>query len=737
MNAFSSSKLRCGLDGRRDRSLPDWRFTHLATATLRRVVAAGLLLSCIGSAVAQEGEKSDPPSATAAPASRPSDGMTHEKYLSAARKEFTVSTVLRAPDGAPLKLDGRKAVANAEALMSEARSQRQRGEFKAAASTASKAFDTYQKVLGDDHYLTTASRVFQRTMDDFARLPPDGQKAMVDADKASEAAQAASDKGLFADAEKQAERAQRTREELLGSKHAEVGEALRQMGAAQLELQLYAKSKNNIERAVAIFEQTYGRNHPKTAIALDRLGWMYIHEGRPEDAIKTLRDAAYILRSTSGDTAEAGEVLDNLGTAFALNGDAKDALNKKLQSLIIRETVLGPKARDTAVSLSNLAWLYTRMNMLDDALRLREQAYATLLETVGPDHTYTKLELSNLARAHETAGNFDRAIALYKEQIARDDQQPEVVDINAMARCTALASVLFNKGDFDEARKFAAKSVERAKFLLDTTAAPAVVNELFNVANEMMRHRLLEEALPVFALQYERDAKSKTPPTAAQVRRMESYGQTLIDMGQASKAVEVLRRAVELSEQVYGKGEPSTATAMITYVEALCDAGQLSEAEQVADAVVKIVETRMPFRSAGSAHALLAAGRVYNRQKRQDLAKFTLEDAESIFVEYQRDLLGKIECQLELAKCYHAAGDKPRTEATLTAAMETARELKKLNTSLYGDAVLAKALWHQLELGDLPSSRREELRTELRKILEKLRDARALSAVERSWLEAN
>lgn len=685
---------------------------------------------------AQNGESGDKPVAASTATSAPAGVMTHEKYLAAARKEFTVSTVLRAPDGAPLKLDGRKAVARAEELMAEARSQRKSGDYKTAAATASKAFDTYQKVLGEDHYLTTASRVFQRSMDDFSRLPSDGQKSMQEADKLSEAAQADSDKGLFADAEKRAERALRSREELLGPKHAEVGESLRQIGAAQLELQLFAKSKRNIERAVAIFEQTYGRNHPKTAIALDRLGWMYIHEGKPEEAIKTLRDAAYILRSTSGDTAEAGEVLDNLGTAFALNGDAKDALNKKLQSLVIRETVLGPKARDTAVSLSNLAWLYTRMNMLDDALRLREQAYATLLEAVGPDHTYTKLELSNLARAHETAGNFDRAVALYQEQIARDDQHPDVVDINAMARCTALAAVLFNKGDFDAARKYTAKAVERAKFLLKTTAAPAVVNELYNVANELMRRRLLEEALPVFALQYERDSQNAGDPTAAQVRRMESYGQTLIDMGQASKAVEVLRRAVELSEKVHGKGDPATATALITYSEALCETGQLSEAEQVADSVVKISESRLPFRSAGSAHALLAAGRVYNRQKRLDLAKFTLEDAESIFVEYQRDLLGKIECQLELARCYHNAGDKPRTEATLSAAVETARKLDEVNKTLYGDAFLAKALWCQLEMGDLTSSRREAVRTELRKLLEQLRDANALNAAERGWLES-
>ncbi|RIK68188.1 MAG: hypothetical protein DCC66_10785 [Planctomycetota bacterium] len=735
MNAFLLSVRSHGPSACSSRSLSAVVRARSASATFARALAI-VVLTVLPPARAQTGESSDTPAAATMATSAPAGVMTHEKYLAAARKEFTVSTVLRAPDGAPLKLDGRKAVARGEELMTEARAQRKSGDYKTAAATASKAFDTYQKVLGADHYLTTASRVFQRSMDDFARLPPDGQKKMMEADKLAEAAQTASDKGLFADAEKLMERALRSREELLGPKHAEVGESLRQLGAAQLELQLFAKSKSNIERAVAIFEQTYGRNHPKTAIALDRLGWMYIHEGKSEEAIKTLRDAAYILRSTSGDTAEAGEVLDNLGTAFALNGDAKDALNKKLHSLIIRETVLGPKARDTAVSLSNLAWLYTRMNMLDDALRLREEAYATLLETVGPDHTYTKLELGNLARAHETAGNFDRAVALYQEQIARDDQQPEVVDINAMARCTALAAVLFNKGDFDAARKYTAKAVERAKHLLKTTAAPAVVNELYNVANELMRHRLMEEALPVFALQYERDAKDTSALSSAQVRRMETYGQTLIDMGQAAKAVEVMRRAVELSEKVHGKGEPATATALITYSEALCEAGQLSEAERVADAVVKISESRLAFRSAGSAYALLAAGRVYNRQKRLDLAKFTLEDAESIFVESQRDLLGKIECQLELAKCYHAIGDKPRTEATLSAAVETAREMDKVNKTLYGDAFLAKALWHQLELGDLTPSRREAVRTELRKLLERLRDANALNAAERGWLES-
>ena len=67
-------------------------------------------------------------------------------------------------------------------------------------------------------------------------------------------------------------------------------------------------------------------------------------------------------------------------------GDAAGALWLYQQALAIKETVLGPDHVDVALTLNNLAVLYTSLGAYDEAAGCYRRALAIYEETLDPTH---------------------------------------------------------------------------------------------------------------------------------------------------------------------------------------------------------------------------------------------------------------------------------------------------------------------------------------------------------------
>ncbi len=85
----------------------------------------------------------------------------------------------------------------------------------------------------------------------------------------------------------------------------------------------------------------------------------------------------------------------------------------------MRKRVLGDEHPDTLISLNNLALLFDNKGEFDRALPLYEECLAKRKRVLGDEHHDTHDSLDNLAGLFKSKGEYDRALPLYEECLSK------------------------------------------------------------------------------------------------------------------------------------------------------------------------------------------------------------------------------------------------------------------------------------------------------------------------------
>lgn len=642
--------------------------------------------------------------------------------------------------GHPLTDEEKAKLREADDRMAASAAARKKGDFRGAADLARQALDSYQRLFGSSHYLTISATTESATMDQFARFSPAEQQDLIKADRLEESAEAATKQGNFFAARKDAREALEIRERILGKSHSELGDVLRILGNAEIELQSLNSAQEKLTRALDVTEAAYGKNHPKTAEVLDRLGWLRIYQEQFEPAASLLRRAVWILTNAQGETAETAESLDNLGTALAYLGEFEEAMRLKLRSLFIRETVLGPSARETGVSLSNLAWLCNRIGKLNEVVPLRKKALAIFEKALGTGHHDTIIELSNLAQAYFSGGKLQEAADLYEQQIARDDQSSAPMDAGAVNRLMMLGSVDLRAGRREEAERAFARAFEKAKRLYDSGERSAAINELTQLAGVYDGYRMLDDAALIREQIWKWDEAQATIATADTIQRNVQTARAFLAVGRAKEAATILAKAVSQSALLFGKGEMETVGPMVALSTAQERLGELEPAVKLCDQALQIIEAKEGRDSPFAISVMYQLGHLQALQKKYDVAQFSLEEGLKYLQESpRRQPVMENSFLRELAVCQAGLGQADEATKHFDQVIDQSRELAKSGNPhrLSDFATSIKRYLDASQLGlTIDAKKREALSAELRGVLEKLRAAKALTAENKKWLEA-
>ena len=164
----------------------------------------------------------------------------------------------------------------------------------------------------------------------------------------------------------------------------EVAVVLTNLGTAYGDLGDHAKERDMLERALAIKERAYGRDHPEVATTLTNLGNAYGQLGDHAKKRDMLERALAIEERAYGrDHPNVATTLTNLGNAYGGLGDHAKKRDVLERALAIEERAYGrdhPEVADHADeprerAYGNLGDHAKKRDMLERALAIDERAY--------------------------------------------------------------------------------------------------------------------------------------------------------------------------------------------------------------------------------------------------------------------------------------------------------------------------------------------------------------------------
>jgi tetratricopeptide (TPR) repeat protein len=176
-------------------------------------------------------------------------------------------------------------------------------------------------------------------------------------------------------------------------------------------------------RAIAIFERTFGPEHPDVGATRFGLARLLQITGRLADAETLMRGVlADDERRLGADHRDLAATLDRLARLLQHTGRLQDAEAPLRRALAIRERSLGSDHPDVAVNLNNLAQLLLKSQhdgkaevLLRRALAINEKSSEPGLETVRDIVLTLWVLLKDNDRLAEAVPLLERAIAIYEK----------------------------------------------------------------------------------------------------------------------------------------------------------------------------------------------------------------------------------------------------------------------------------------------------------------------------------
>ncbi len=370
------------------------------------------------------------------------------------------------------------------------------------------------------------------------------------------------EQGKYQEAIPIAERAVEVAKHTLGPDHPKTADALNNLGFIFQKIGNYAKAEPIYREALRIRQKVLGPEDPHTALSLNNLAVLYQDMGEYAKAEPLLQEALRIRQKVLGpehpDTAQS---LNNLATLYQAMGEYAKAEPLYQEALRIRQKVLGPEHPDTATSLNNLGELYQAMGEYAKAEPLLQEALRIRQKVLGPEHPSTANSLNNLASLYEAMGEYAKAEPLYQEalRIRQKVLGPEHPD--TATSLNNLAVLYQDMGEYAKAEPLYQEALRIRQKVLgpehpDTATSLNNLAALYQDMGEYAKAEpLYQEALRI----RQKVLGSEHPDTA---KSLNNLGELYQAMGEYAKAEPLYQEALRIRQKVLGPEHPDTAKSL-------------------------------------------------------------------------------------------------------------------------------------------------------------------------------
>jgi tetratricopeptide (TPR) repeat protein len=316
-----------------------------------------------------------------------------------------------------------------------------------------------------------------------------------------------------------------------------------------------------LSRARVICEQVYGNEHPETAVAYSRDGWVHMHTGDYSGA-KLLYEQALAIQENlpEPDPLKLANCYRDIGVVHWRQGQYAQARQFHEKELALRESAVGKAHPLTAQSLSSLGIILGQLGNLEQARSYQERALAAVGDQM--ESADTARLLSNLATACSRLGD-NEAARKYSEQALYIRERI----FGPTNRLTAnsqhnLGMLLVEFGEYETAYFHLEQALAvRKKLLGEEHILTARSLSFFGDLQRRMgqfeaAQATLEKAVGIY---------EAVQPTHAQMAQALNYlGDLFIQTGNLDSARSLLDRALDIWQQEKHSGRPDKAHTLIS-----------------------------------------------------------------------------------------------------------------------------------------------------------------------------
>lgn len=241
-------------------------------------------------------------------------------------------------------------------------------------------------------------------------------------------------------------------EQVWGPEHPETATSLNSLAILSYTQGKYGQAEALYQQALHIREQVFGSEHPEVATSLNGLAVLYRDQGKYEQAEPLYQRALHIREQSLGlEHPKVFRPLTNLGVLYMTQGKYGQAETYFKRALHIGEKAFGPEHPDTASLRNNLATLYAEQGKYEQAEPLFQQTLHIGEQTLGLEHPNVAYMLANLAELYTSQEKYEQAEPLYQQALCIQEKVLGPAHPQVAVSLNGLADLYTQQGKNDQA----------------------------------------------------------------------------------------------------------------------------------------------------------------------------------------------------------------------------------------------------------------------------------------------
>ena len=353
------------------------------------------------------------------------------------------------------------------------------------------------------------------------------------------------------------------------------------IGSAYSDLGLFAEAQRQMERALDLRQRLLGLEHPDTLSSMYELADLHIRAGKYGPAEALLNKVLEVRRRLRGDRdpdtlAAMGELAS---LAINIQGDyaRSEAMLKRV--LDVQRGVLGEQHPDTLAMMNNLAVQYVNQGKYGQAEDLYKKVLAIKRRVIGEEHPNTLMSMNSLGVVNRYQGKYAQAETLLKSVLQMRRRVLGAEHHEALASLRSLAQLYQAEAKYAQAEPLLREVLTTNRRVLGEQH-PETLAAMNNMADLYRRQNKYAEAESMFneLLAARRRSLAADHPNITNV--LASLGGMKLEQRRYAEAEPLLREALD------GQRKKSPDTWRRYYTESLLGAcltglGKYAEAEQI------------------------------------------------------------------------------------------------------------------------------------------------------------